>query len=129
MSAAAGEDILGRLDAAITQREQSVRDADKEIGRTWSAAWDSKSDAFNLVSETELMVATGLLPGCSRHATLHDPESVLRRCAADRRMLARHVPHHSEAAGAMICQHDSHRWPCPDITDLAEGYGLTGGDR
>lgn len=74
------------------------------------------------------------------HAALHDPAAVLRRVAADRKVLAEHQPGDNEsgiydtecsrcwdldwtidrsgAYGAMP-------WPCPTVRALAEGWGWT----
>jgi hypothetical protein len=53
---------------------------------------------------------------------------VLRRIAADRKTLARHQPKEvvygiGPVGRILACSYDPHPWPCPDITDLAEGYG------
>lgn len=68
-------------------------------------------------------------------ATLCDcggPAAVLRRCAADRKILVRHRPFENleivdlpKVGHVIRCAHDKQRWPCPDITDLAEGWGWT----
>lgn len=61
------------------------------------------------------------------HIVRHAPAAVLRRIAADRKTLARHQPKEvcgiGPAGGILACSYDPHPWPCPDIIDLAEGYG------
>ncbi|QQM45219.1 DUF6221 family protein [Streptomyces liliifuscus] len=72
-----------------------------------------------------------------QHAPVDDPAAALRRCDADRRVLARHTPHSSGSTncvvrcqrahhGLQVCNHDGHHWPCDDITDLATAHGWIG---
>lgn len=81
----------------------------------------------------------------AKHITLHDPVSVLRRCAADRKLMALHnvpaVVYPNSGARAddrrcVGCGFDSHEEPmvddvndCPTLRALAEGYGWTGGEQ
>jgi len=65
-----------------------------------------------------------------RHIARNDPDTVLRRCAADRRVLSRHT---TGAISLMadgrergrLCPADHRRMPCPDLLDLADSYGIT----
>jgi hypothetical protein len=68
------------------------------------------------------------------HIALHDPASVLRRCAADRKILAIHAPQGGdwEPYACEGCGSDSefgvlvdHTNDCETLQALAEGYGLT----
>lgn len=62
-------------------------------------------------------------------ATSCPDQAVLRRCAADRRILARHRPEaHSDGRLPGFCKHCGWRWPCPDLRDLADAHGLSEGD-
>lgn len=48
------------------------------------------------------------------------------RCELDRHLVERHQP--EEAAEGRLpgfCKHCGWRWPCPDLRDLAEVYGIT----
>lgn len=64
---------------------------------------------------------------------MHDPASVLRRCAADRKILAEHVPAVDswDPYACTGCGSDDYGWnvdhtnDCPTLLALAEGYGLT----
>ncbi|UJV42076.1 hypothetical protein CVT30_21480 [Streptomyces sp. AMCC400023] len=65
---------------------------------------------------------------------MHDPASVLRRCAADRKILEHHAPAGTECDPYACngCGVDSeyghevdHTNDCPTLQALAEGYGLT----
>lgn len=67
---------------------------------------------------------TGLLEGFGPF-TRYDE---LRRCAADRRVIERHAVFHSVDLGGdeKWCTHcRSSRWPCPDLLDRAEAYGVS----
>ena len=71
-----------------------------------------------------------------RLATLADPSSVLRRVAAQRRVLERHTPGEQERPDDPIeCKGCTHQhvdlpgpcwadWPCPEILDLADALGV-----
>ena len=70
----------------------------------------------------------------ARHIGEHDPAAVLRRCTADRKILARHLrdPDCLAWAACKGCGNDDWGLPnvdnlneCPELLDLAEGYGLT----
>lgn len=78
----------------------------------------------------------------AEHIVRHDPEAVLRRCAADRKILAEHKAREGgwydwyacEGCGydgADYCSEPmtSHVNDCPTLLALAEGYGLTGEQR
>ncbi|MFD6149404.1 DUF6221 family protein [Streptomyces sp. NPDC060243] len=131
-----GEDLLVWLESAITTREQAAQhapgsnwraeDADTGYGE---AGWENWKITSTTPAGTSRSIAGPGYEGggifgeeAAQHIALNDPESVLRRCTADRRIMERHVPNYSEPAGALICGYDGRRWPCSDITDLAEGY-------
>jgi hypothetical protein len=65
--------------------------------------------------------------------TLNDPAAVLRRCAADRKILEHHEPntHGIDVYACTGCGSDDYGWnvdhtnDCPTLLALAEGYGLT----
>lgn len=70
----------------------------------------------------------------AHHIVRHDPASVLRRCAADRKILAIHAPAGGkwEPYACLGCGDDSeygalveHTNDCETLLALAEGYGLT----
>lgn len=60
-------------------------------------------------------------------AMLLDPEPLLRRCEADRRILARHQAwpnsHWCEGCGPDL---DTRLSDCPELLDLAHAHGITG---
>lgn len=78
-------------------------------------------------------------PPIVAHIARHDPASVLRRIAADRKTLAEHEPPGDDYYGDRKClccggytihpgwgavgYRDS--WPCTTVRNMAEGYGWT----
>ena len=138
---AQGEDILAFLDRAITAREHKATEAAHEHGADWYY-----DDGFVLGRREDDMVATGSQDFLERqqgaHIALNDPASVLRRCAADRKLLTLHRPQQTGAGFPDIqecrtCSADSlgdgYQYlmpaPCPSLLALAEGYGWTEGER
>ncbi|PVC80575.1 hypothetical protein DBP19_36165 [Streptomyces sp. CS090A] len=150
---ARAEDVLAYLDRAITTTEEAARAADATDPAPWGAATstrmtiDHDPDAGSgLVlnaaeeplwdcEESNMLCMTA---AASVHAALHDPKAVLRRCAADRKLIALH---HNDGIECPVCagepwvDEDSEgngEWtrsslnaPCPTIVALAEGYGWT----
>ncbi|WP_331760701.1 hypothetical protein OH810_31675 (plasmid) [Streptomyces albidoflavus] len=109
-----GEDLLAWLDAAITR-------AESEAG----------------YSEGEFIffdVGDGQIADHYQHAG--SPESVLRRCAADRKLLAEHGPRSATDLSCKGCGFNNqgesmvdHYGDCPVLHNLAEGYGWTEAQR
>ncbi|MFJ2279186.1 DUF6221 family protein [Streptomyces sp. NPDC087866] len=139
---AQGENILAFLDRAITERAETARSADKELGGAWAAKWVERTDSFSLATDSGIVVAADLPPGVAGHAALHDPASVLRRCAADRKLIYLHGPNggdclmcanpeevSEDSDGNYEYYRSSLDFPCPTIVALAEGYGWTEGER
>lgn len=64
---------------------------------------------------------------------MHDPAAVLRRCAADRKILTIHEPIGGACDGCGFDQEYGHEVEnindCPTLLALAEGYGLTDDQR
>jgi hypothetical protein len=70
-------------------------------------------------------------------ATLIDPAPLLRRCEADRRILARHLPQpdgtpFDDGWQCRTCSEDGGDgyqylvpYPCPELLDLAHAHGIT----
>lgn len=71
------------------------------------------------------------------HIATHDPAAVLRRCGADRRILARHEPQPNgtgfdDGWQCQTCSVDGGDgyqylvpYPCPTVEDLAHAHGIT----
>ncbi|XCM28838.1 DUF6221 family protein [Streptomyces parvus] len=127
-----------RITHEIELREQTVRSADKEIGRDWETRWDARTDSFEVVTESGLLVASGLTPGVAGHVAGNDPAATLRQCVADRKTLAAHPyttqiinPGYGPRSAGFGCE-TCHDWDgvpegrgnCATILALAEAYGL-----
>ncbi|MGW4270779.1 DUF6221 family protein [Streptomyces seoulensis] len=148
---AQGEDVLAWLETAIGAREEAAQKAAALCGcHPPAGGWsfrdgDAPSDGRILVVEdphpkTKRRISRrwnstyeGLF--MAQHIALHDPASVLRRCAADRKLLALHGDRcHScpakDASGYLDewTQYD-YGDTCPVVRLLAEGYGWTEGER
>jgi hypothetical protein len=75
------------------------------------------------------------LQATGQHIATHGPDAVLRRCEADRRILARHRADSSAAAFPGACEGcglDDWGLPnvetindCPELLDLAHAHGVT----
>ena len=146
---AQGEDILAYLDRAISQYEETARAAsESDKWTTRSTCWkpeNSPSTGAWVSDEFDGIVVFGdghPSEAQSIHIALHDPESVLRRCAADRKLINLHQP---DGWTCKVCANEEqadensegeYHWsrpglafPCPTIEALAEGYGWTEGER
>ncbi|MGW9238102.1 DUF6221 family protein [[Kitasatospora] papulosa] len=132
---AQGENILAYLERAITSREHTATEAAVEYGTEWYY-----DDGLVLARHEDDMVATGSQDFLERpqgeHIALNDPASVLRRCAADRKLIAEHGPFSATDLSCKGCGLDSHEEmvtgyyeDCPVLCALAEGYGWTEGER
>lgn len=147
---AQGEDILAYLERAITATEEAARAAAATDPAPWTAATSTRTTIDhdpNAGSGLLLNAADEPLWDCeesnmlcmtaaaSIHAALHDPASVLRRCAADRKLLELHggrghaCPSYDYDGDldefARFYNHET----CPVVQHLAEGYGWTEGER
>lgn len=128
------DDLITRLTAAIDVTERVARLVASRNGhRPWSLAASATIDPGGEDGIGDLFGV-----GDSRiaqHVVRHDPDNVLRGCAADRKILARHQektgcrnlhgdgePHRPDCFDCTYC--DGQYWPCPDLLDLAERYGL-----
>jgi hypothetical protein len=141
------KDILAWLDRAITEREAVAREAcDGGEGR-WHNGWcpdgeleEGETDSGCGVSDERdrTVVYDEGRPNKAQsiHIAANDPESVLRRCAADRKLIAQHGPWNPRDRACRGCGLDNHDEQitadyadCPVLNAIAEGYGWTGGER
>lgn len=137
---AQGQGILTWLNDAIRNREFTARQTGSEGGQSW------REDPFvyGVRDQKNVMVARSREERAASivHIAANDPGTVLRRCAADRKLLELHGGRgHSCPAYdydgdldeyARFYDHEV----CPVVQLLAEGYGwpagkaqLTGGDQ
>ena len=116
-----------RIAAAIDRAEMKAKLALELMGSfEESFTWDQWID------DDEFRVGTDI-----KHFILaNDPAGVLRRCAADRRVLERHQPINEHPYRKTKCRHQqSHGvswivdWPCDEIRDLADRWGVEIGDQ
>lgn len=89
----------------------------RKIGRRWSTSYE------------------GLF--MAEHIVRHDPAAVLRRCAADRKILREHQPRPDgtgfpDSMHCRTCSQDGGDgyqylvpYPCPTVLAVADGYGHT----
>ncbi|WP_399559418.1 DUF6221 family protein [Streptomyces chartreusis] len=143
---AQGEDILAWLDAAITRVEATARATmDRQPYDEWDAVGDDREGdtarKYWSVVNIAQMYPTPAARDLAIHIAMHDPESVLRRCAADRKLLELHAPQQDgsgipDALQCRTCSQDGgdgYRYlvyaPCPTVLAIAEGYGWTEGER
>lgn len=128
---AQGEDILAYLDSAISSREAVARAAQAE-GDTRDGRWYDDQDE-EVIDDSAWRVAYTVSPAFRTHIALNDPASILRRCAADRKLLVEHrqlsLPPDVVYDECRLCGESNEAWPCPTLVILAEGYGWTEGER
>lgn len=131
------DDLLARILAAIEEAERIARKAVNfrpyPSDGQWRPGWRP--------SPSRLAVLAGNYPvadyidresGYAEHIAGQHPHATLIRCAADRRTVERHraqrdsgLPTHRRACA--WCHRDDRvvRFPCPDLLDRAEAYGIT----
>jgi hypothetical protein len=145
---APGGDILAWLNDAIRYREETARAVGMDRFDIHTQPWGSTH--LVEVYGAHRSVGPELDEDFLKHVVLHDPAAVLRRCAADRKLLALHQPvadhgRYSEPqcpiecdgqhSGPSVCAScrdyvgDPVEAPCPTVLLIAEGYGWTGGKR
>lgn len=143
-----GEDLLAWLDGAITVRENAARAA-LAFGDAFAAGSEAPDCVYGTGPGGPYMRVTvpgfeGQTEAAVAHFALHDPASVLRRCASDRKLIALHnVPsvvfpdsgHHEGERRCVGCGFGSDEEPmvddvndCPVLNYIAEGYGRTEGE-
>ncbi|HEX3782732.1 MAG TPA: DUF6221 family protein [Pseudonocardiaceae bacterium] len=142
------DDLTEQLLAAMERVEQVARAAEAESPSPWL-----RGDVYSIPSEDRDMYRqiydrTGNVvvydegapgPDVADLIAHNDPASVLRRCAADRKILAEHGQADFGAYGDRLCRRCRYEddelepdelhhwvvWPCPTLTALAEAYGIT----
>jgi hypothetical protein len=131
---AQGEDVLAWLDTAINDRTEKA-----EAALSFGDGFVGSDDCVYGTGDggPYLRVAVPGFEGQTEATTLHfaayGPESVLRRCVADRRLLELHAGRmHSCPATDQTGYLDewtqfNHSEVCPVVEHLAEGYGWTAG--
>ncbi|MFE6474570.1 DUF6221 family protein [Streptomyces rochei] len=141
---AQGGDLLAWLDRAISERERwatvaAVSPMGVPEGGAWQQRRDEHRGGYRIFrpdpEATPESVAFVFGESAAMHITLNDPDSVLRRCAADRKLLELHGDRcHSCPAKSATGYLDE--WTqfdygdvCPVVELLADSYGWTEGER
>lgn len=138
---AQGGDILAFLDSAIRHREYLARLTEDESG----AQWREDPFLYGVRDQTNALAirARENRTTVLAHIAANDPESVLRRCAADRKLAELHqragdgTDMAREYPVCRTCTFDAcpdpeplpESWPCPTLLAVAEGYGWTEAQR
>ncbi|OLE25887.1 MAG: hypothetical protein AUG44_14735 [Actinobacteria bacterium 13_1_20CM_3_71_11] len=145
-------DLTARLLAVIEETERIAQGAG---GGSWRVDSINEGAVVSQVDSLELEgdvaayidatieygdpVGTPLRTPIAVHVARHDPAAVLRRCAADRKILAAHehetalIAFGGSSFGCVVCSPDYGPgvqplgW-CDTIKALAEGYGLEVGE-
>jgi uncharacterized protein DUF6221 len=128
---APGGYILAWLKDAIRDRERTARNAASEAGGTWC----EDLFVYGVRDQKNAMVARSREERASSivHIAANDPESVLRRCAVDRKLLELHAgkmhscPATDETGYLDEWTQFSHSEVCPVVEHLADGYGWLAG--
>ncbi|MFW3477382.1 DUF6221 family protein [Streptomyces microflavus] len=131
-----GERILAYLDTALSTAEQAAHAAAATDPAPWTAATGTEptlehdraagnglliNAADEPLWECEESGSLCMTAAASIHAALHDPEAVLRRCAADRKLIA-------ELAAVINGDYIDDGEPVLAervLCGIAEGYGWT----
>ncbi|WP_329215253.1 DUF6221 family protein [Streptomyces sp. NBC_01485] len=135
------------LHAWITQQVDRVEETARAVedrSAPWDGLWMADGNrAVRTVNGHVLFYrhkSSPLKPGLADHVALNDPAAVLRRCEADRRILARHRldPGAAGTDRAAACDGCGVEWvqdccdpvtdnlnDCPELLDLAHAHGLT----
>lgn len=139
------DDLVPQILAAIEATETDARQAcgRKPGGDAWTIAevppgrWGQDEQDTEVIIDGKPVVRCDYEYGgvlFAEHIARHDPASVLRRCAADRKLLELHaqVPTHegSTETGCKLCLWE-YSWGCDvqagicdTVSILAEGYGV-----
>ncbi|MFJ8677186.1 DUF6221 family protein [Streptomyces sp. NPDC093589] len=126
---AQGEDLLAFLESAISLREQRAHALGGQSITVTDHGWTTQLGGGihldgGVLHEDEVA-----------HIVLNDPAAVLRRCAADRKLLELHAgsmhscPAKDETGYLDEWTQFDYAESCPVVRLIAEGYGWTEGER
>lgn len=145
-------DLTTRILATI-DRIETIANAVQDNSAPWDGQWKSqRGQVVRTLNDWVLVYGTEAKPlrrGFVEHVAANDPATVLRRCAADRRIIGRHTFGHKQVWDDELsdlrtiehcvtctmgngCDHciteadnDYEPWPCATLRDLADSYGIT----
>jgi hypothetical protein len=127
-----------RLRAAVEERKRVATEAaDRDsgewfMGDKWNVHRVESDAGYDWYAEHALVVFGNVKPQ-SEHIALNDPARVLRDCDRDLKVLERHVDAGVEdeystgwcrGCHANFYEEWAEEWPCPEIRDLADEYGV-----
>jgi hypothetical protein len=123
------DDLVRQILAAIEETEQDAQAAERFGGASWSVEPFNPSgpDALPAVvwvvdaAEDGMAMVNG--DARARHIARHDPASVLRRCAADRRAIKLWQVFHDASNSSSDMQIVADQF----LANLATAYGMTSG--
>jgi hypothetical protein len=136
------------LHAWITQqvdRVEEIARAVEDRSAPWDGQWMADGNSAVRTANGHVLFyrhdSAPLKPGLAHHVALNDPAAVLRRCEADRRILARHRLDPDSVGSptfATACDGCRSEWvqddcepltaninDCPELLDLGHALGLT----
>lgn len=134
--------IVAWLSNAISERENAALetlDSDAQFAMRRGeepAPWTLTSEARGEIRDADERATLRVefaSPSVVHHLTVNDPRSILRRCAADRKLLNLHAgkmhscPATDETGYLDEWTQFDHSEVCPVVKHLAEGYGWTAG--
>lgn len=131
-------DLHAWITKQVDRAEETAR-AVEDRSAPWDGQWMADGNsAVRTVNGHVLFYRHGsgpLKPGLADHVALHDPAAILRRCEADRRILARHrldpdVTYEPACKGCgtygdQELSNVDNVNDCPELLDLAHAHGLT----
>ena len=132
-------DLHDRIRAAIEARRERARAAATDSAAEWYRyeryveAKHPHPQIFDADEEPVLWLAMDGTQAVMDHIAAEDPAAVLRHVARDLKVLERHKQVVAEGWGkdALVCESTWMAsdgwpidWPCDDIRDLAEAYGV-----
>ena len=140
-------DLHAWTEQAITAVENAAKAATPGPWDTYPERSGCEDDVLEVRQVSEPIIALATVTDAHTadaiHIALHDPAAVLRRCAADRKILTRHnswaatfpaappdrlfdlACHGCGTEGICDDAVTDNLNDCPELLDLAEGYGLT----
>lgn len=143
------DSLVARLREAIDETERIAQAAKRRAPRPWMGTFKQVTEGP--IGEMTIVASTDWAE-VSHHIDANDPDRVLRRCAADRKILDPHVPmqwafkwvgptddrqrvpdmrcsvcwtdYDPDGKFDHECHHGPHEWPCAMVLALSEAYGV-----
>ena len=121
------DDLVPQILAAIEETERAAYGSGVVAWATYRHADGSMKYTSPVSGGGGVWVTAGEQTEPDSVKVIFDEKVVLRRCAADRRRLERHS-YYTRSGSApdyeLTCRHCSSEWPCEDLIDVADSYGV-----